>query len=203
MRARVGQLTKRKSHKFDETSWEDAHKFDETSWEDELPTKSDPQFDELCVNDVRDDNFLYNTFKPRNASADTLIPTLSTVRISTNAARAVMAAFWITKSAPVEYDGNWMTLYTAACTACVVVHKMSVVQFVASFQAVKAVTSGQTVNLSRLGNDLQEVDVLTRRVLLDIQRHGASLGLTVCLKREMWSRADPHSLLRMMRTRAS
>ena len=71
-----------------------------------------------------------------------------------------------------------MTLYTAACTACVVVHKMSVVQFIASFQAVKATTNGQTVNLSRLGNDLQDVDVLTRRVLLNIQRHGASLGIT-------------------------
>ena len=167
MRARVGQLNRQKTHKFDKTSWED-----------ELPTKSDLSFDELCVNGLRDDDFLYNTFKPRNAPADILTPTLSTVRISTNGARAVMAALWITKSAPAEYEGNWMTLYTAACTACVVVHKMSVVQFVASFQAVKAATSGQTVNLSRLGNDLQEVDVLTRRVLLDIQRHGASLGLT-------------------------
>ena len=55
---------------------------------------------------------------------------------------------------------------------------MHVAQLIASHKAVKTAIKSQSINLSRLGSDLLDVDCPMRKVLSQIQLHGANLGLT-------------------------
>ena len=55
---------------------------------------------------------------------------------------------------------------------------MPVAQLIASFKAVKTAIKSQSINLSRLDSDLLDIDYPTRKVLSEIQLHGANLGLT-------------------------